>query len=425
VNSRYSHRPCACIIKLKKYGTTGYRYVETGYSSIVECIHNSSSGFVLKPVVAGINHQLWQTPYILLATGTGPNTTMSRECAASKDLTQCGGFVTAGFFGDMNVTAAAWWASFESGNANNGLPQSTNYNNTKRPPLSKAYTALAAGENYASLDNTQCSIQMVPTSFTVDVDTLARTITVVRQSSIHNVTDIEPTGFIADSASAVLAVMSSADTTLHTSVLGDMLQRNIDNVHQRNNSASIEQATLQGVAEALQVLIDDHLLATASAQLMIAKDTVLIKATVSQEAFSIGDHTYAIATVALNALIVIIFTTEAIRTLLWSQLTRFDYEDVTSVIPAASFGMHDPQTQLSKIPASDVASRIFIMLRPYEGMTLALSSQPYWSGTARFWRRKDRTEKTGSQPAQPQPEDQDAMDVPLMKYATHIRETSE
>jgi hypothetical protein len=369
-----------------RYGTMGYQYTETGYQSSVECIYNSSSQFQLVLIQAGVPEPMWETPSLFLATGSGPNTTRSAACAAG-NLTDCGGFVTAGLGGDDNLVAAAWWASFESGNAFKGLPRSFVYVNKKRPPLSKAYTSIASGSIYKNLNNTQCSITMVPASFSVDVHTLSRTIKVTPQPNVDNVADIEPSGFIADSASSILGFMSIVDTTLYTSVIGTMLQRNIDNVNQqRNHSTANEQDTLKGVADSLQALIDDHLLATASAQLMVAHDSFPTSATISQQAFSIGQRGYAVAIIVLNALIILCYVFEALRTRYWSQLTQFNYADIKSVIIASSLGVRDAGVTASEFRHSKksnwfghssdrAAGTVRVILRPYESMTLALSTR--------------------------------------------------
>jgi hypothetical protein len=369
-----------------RYGTIGYQYIEIGYNSSVECIYNSSSQFGLRLIQPGQPEPLWETPALYLATGPGPNTTQSSGCAAG-NLTDCGGFVTAGLGGDLTIVAAAWWASFESGNAGKGLPRPQAYLNKTRPSLSQAYTSIASGSMNTNLNNTQCSITMVPSSLSADVDTRTRTIKATPQLSIHQVADIEPSGFIADSASLVLGVMASVDTTLYTSTLGTILQRNIDNVlQQHNHSTTTEQNTLQGVAESLQALIDDYLFSTASAQLMVSKDSSPTSTTISQVAFSVGQRGYAITIVILNAAVILCFVFEALRSRYWSHLTRFNYADIKSVIAASALGVRDVGVTASEFhhgrgsvwigDSSDrAAGTVGVILRPYEGMTLRLSSQ--------------------------------------------------
>jgi hypothetical protein len=182
------------------------------------------------------------------------------------NLSECGGVITASLGGDKRIVVAAWWAAGETGLAGLGLPRSPNYVNKTRPPFSKAYMSLAAGSNYENLNKVQFSNSMIPTSFSVDVDMPKRTITVTPQNNSRNVTDIEPSGPIADSASSVLGFMSLIDLTLYSSVMGTMPQRNIYNVQQQHaNSTTAEENALQGVAESVQVPVDDYLLVITSA----------------------------------------------------------------------------------------------------------------------------------------------------------------
>ena len=210
--------------------------------------------------------------------------------------------------------------------------------NRTRPPLSKAITTLTAGSAYQNLNNTQCSISMIPASFSIYVDTINRTISVTPQNN-DAVVDIEPSGFIADSASSVLGYMSMSDTTLYSSVIGTMLQRNINNVNQQYNLSSSTRDTIdQGVAESLEALIDNYLLAIASAQLLIANDSIQVPARTFSYGFNIGEKRYAFAVFFLNILVILCVIFEVVRTKWWTHLPKFDYNDITSVVVASSLG---------------------------------------------------------------------------------------
>ncbi|KAH0566072.1 hypothetical protein GP486_000537 [Trichoglossum hirsutum] len=368
--------------EIREQYAIGYRYTETGYNSSVECAYNSTSQFELRLVQNGENQPLWQTPYLYLATGPGPNTTRTQGCAAGK-LTECGGVITAGLGGDQSIVAGAWWASAESGMAGRGLPRPSDYVGKTRPPFSKSITSLAAGSNYKRLDKVQCSISMIPASFSIDVNTLERTITVTPQSRGSSVADIEPSGFIANSAASIIGFMTLTDATLYSSVLGTMLQSNIDNVQQKHgSSAATAEDTLEGVAECLQVLIDDHLLATASAQLIIAKDIITVPATISYRAFSVGQKAYAITVVVINALVVLAFIVEAVRTWCWRDLPKFNFKDIKSVAIASSLGGYDVGNAVGDAvsarsdwvgdPGDRTAGSVEVMLSLDEGVVLGL-----------------------------------------------------
>jgi hypothetical protein len=312
----------------------GYTYTETGYQTTVECIYNSSSQWGLMLVQNGSIAKYWETPFSYLATGPGPNTTVDPSCVNGPS--DCPGIIVAGLGGSQEIVAAGWWASAESGLADLGLPKPSNFVGKTRPVLSKAFMALTAGSKYQILNNIQCSISMIPMSFSIDVDVDGRTISVSPQNKT-DVPDIEPSGFVASSASAVLGIMSDTDPTLHNPIVGTILQRNIENINQQESlTISTPETILRGVAESLEVLIDDCLIATASAQLMVANDSYTISPIVSFEESSIGKREYAIAIVAINCFILLVFVEEGVRTRIWSALPTFNYSNVKNVIIASS-----------------------------------------------------------------------------------------
>jgi len=54
--------------------------------------------------------------------------------------------------------------------------------------------------------------------------------------------------------------------------------------------------------------------------------------------FSIGQRTYAISVATINFIVVLIFVEELLRTWGWSNLSKFNYSDVCSVIIASLLG---------------------------------------------------------------------------------------
>ncbi|KAE8451715.1 hypothetical protein EG329_003172 [Mollisiaceae sp. DMI_Dod_QoI] len=321
--------------------SASYKYNETGYHASVDCMYNKSSQFRLLLVQPGATKPKWIIPYSYLATGWGPEAEGPSNNCTVDNVEACGGFIVEGLGGDQDIVAAGWWGSAESGHQFDGFPAPNNYIGKTRPGLSKSFTTLAAGSGNPNLNNVQCSISMIPTSFTINVDIHSRKLSVtVRNDS--NVADIEPTGFIADSAASVLGIMSSLDTSFKTSILSSILTRNINNkISQQalsDQSQPQDVATLQGIAESIETLIDDSLLATASAQLMIANDYHTITPTVYRNGLRIGEKRVVVTLVIVNALIVVLFIEEALRTRNWNTLPKFDYSKIESIIVATSLG---------------------------------------------------------------------------------------
>jgi hypothetical protein len=69
---------------------------------------------------------------------------------------------------------------------------------------------------------------MIPTSFTVNVNTYNRKVLVTPRNG-SNVVDIETTRFITDLASSVLTIISSLDISFKALIIGNILTCNINN----------------------------------------------------------------------------------------------------------------------------------------------------------------------------------------------------
>lgn len=88
----------------------------------------------------------------------------------------------------------------------------------------------------------------------------------------------------------------------------------------------------------LEALVDDTLIATGSAQLVIANDTTSHQLTARVQALQIGQRVYVYATAALNALLLLVVLMEAFRNSGWRSLPKFDFVDIKSVVIASSQG---------------------------------------------------------------------------------------
>ncbi len=120
---------------------------------------------------------------------------------------------------------------------------------------------------------------------------------------------------------------------------------NVQNVYQRYNLSLTTFPTetshnLLGVEQALESMFDDMLAGLASANLIIGppdgQSTQPANTTVSS--IAIGEASYIYAIAAINFLLVALFVAEALRTRGWTNLSRFNYNDLHSVIIASSVG---------------------------------------------------------------------------------------
>jgi len=203
--------------------TVQYSYLERGYHSRVTCLYNSSSAYVISP-----------TP--------NPNESLA--------------FPVHGFLPNSNGIEE--WARYTSYSPDAIVAMGV----ASSPASARRVVSIAAGQNYAHLNNTQCEIVFQPSFFTVSVDVVARTI-VALQLEKHDVRQkgwgmgIEPTGFLTFLATWQLSQLSTGQSRLYSSSLGDALSRNINNhiaaaaatsaIASASTTLSLANATLPGV----------------------------------------------------------------------------------------------------------------------------------------------------------------------------------
>ena len=85
-------------------------------------------------------------------------------------------------------------------------------------------------------------------------------------------------------------------------------------------------------------MVDDLLVAYASARLMIMNHSSLVSTTVDVKAFSNGSGLYIYLTFAINTLVVLLLAEEPLRTRGWKDVLYFDYADPRSLMIGASKG---------------------------------------------------------------------------------------
>lgn len=213
--------------------------------------------------------------------------------------------------------------------------------------------ALATGYDegsYTALNNTQCDVTFIPTLFEVKVDVSRLLITVTPQQSTA---DFDPTtkttgiglGRLAQYIVREVTLTSMINTSLYTSVLGDTFISNVANVAAATNTSMDDVSTVtSAVRDSLESMLDDMLLAVSSAQLMIAgsitPSTSLrqTEATIDVNAVKLGQTGYIYGIFVLNAVLLLLWCAEALRTHGWRSLPPFDYRDVKNVIISTSMG---------------------------------------------------------------------------------------
>lgn len=276
----------------------GYVYQEAGYLANVTCIYNASSNFVLSGPV---------NEWIYAASGNLPDSVGGAEYS---------NYI--GHDGKAIVAMGVAWS--------------------EQSP--RRYLAIAAGEAYAYLNNTQCEFDFVPMLFNVTVDIGNLNITV---RPVTPMRDFNAQRNITRSVVRQFELMSNDMTNLYVSLLGEAFNSSIAAYKMSRASASRdpfteEEATLAGLTNSITAMADDMLVAYASAQLMVGKMFTQQPARVYVYALQFGQPAYIYAIFTLNLVIIFAVMVEATRTYGWAALGRFNYLDPRDLIIAASRG---------------------------------------------------------------------------------------
>ena len=283
--------------------TKSYNYTELGLQSHTSCIYNDTAdlsvGSDLLPQDDGYLYQLFDVQGYLPVAGESV-------------------FVEATAFGfNAGQTVSLFTAT-------NGL------NNTLG-----IIAGDGSGENeyYGPLNNVQCDIIFSPMTFSLSVDRTNRTISVFPIDDV----DMPPYGqLVINRTLDAMTTMSMVLTTAYVSMLGQAFMYNIANVPVV--PGNISASNLLGVSDAVDSFIDNIILAYASADLMIAKDSVPSNVTSEEAAIKFGTTLYIYLIFITNLIIFLVYIAEAFRTRGWRDLTTFNYMDVKTVIVGTSMG---------------------------------------------------------------------------------------
>lgn len=160
-----------------------------------------------------------------------------------------------------------------------------------------------------------------------------------------------------------LATILSA--TLWTSVFGNAFAYNIDNVvtaaqggflTEVNHSRNAQ--NLIGITDALTSMMDNILITTSSAQLLIMKESIETPVLLNTPGIGFGSRNYTYAIFIANFLVVFVYTEEMCRTRCWRGLTTFRFDDLVHVILAASGGREDIYRSVSRSMAKSESTDI-------------------------------------------------------------------
>jgi hypothetical protein len=367
---------------------SAFQYQEIGYHTKINCTFNTSSQWGVSPLVGPAQDTNPLLPNIYVARGDTPDHELYWQLQYSA-------------VNDSNVVSI------------NAHPDSDSTGN--------GTVVIATGNGpYKILNQTQCSVRFTPTLFNISVDAINFVINV---TAGQHAEDMDPTartnatftawecqtllasrddlssssndifgcsnytaqgqtglGNIATRALRQLNDLSTLDTSLHRSDLGEMFLSDFqdeilfdvynktgstpDISEQINSSTSDPNTSLRqdlkeySIVQGLKSLLDDSLLAFASAQLVLNYNTShqTTNATLTVDAVQVGTKGFIYTLFAFNILLFLIYIEEMIRTRFWAALPDFDPNDLKSVLTASSMDGGDLLKEAGVVPSSKSGS---------------------------------------------------------------------
>ena len=279
--------------------TDSYTFQETGYEASITCIYNRTSTFEVKPT---------KDAHVFDATGAVPNS--NGVPISTLHLANSSSSIVA-----IGVTP-------------------TRFTSTR-------VLSIAAGEGYKSLNQAQCTINFIPTLFSILVNPTGKNIT-VSKLSINGIADIDTTGNLTFAATRQLALLSSLETGVSSSPLGDAIQFSIETYRQiladTSDPLPPDDIVLSGLRNVVASLLDNILLSYGSAQLLISSSSTPTPSILSLHALRFGHDGFIYAVLAVNLLILLAVIIEALRTRMWRRVPAFDFTDPRRLVVGGSLG---------------------------------------------------------------------------------------
>ncbi len=342
---------------------TNVQYQEVGYDASITCNYNASSQWVISGFSDNFQSSDPLIPNVYLAGGATPDQVLYWQ-------------LQYGAVDDSNVVSI---------NAHPDLDSSGN-----------GTVVIATGQGpYLSLNQSQCSVEFLPTLFNVSVDLSVYEINV---TAAGHAQDMDPSaqinstftawecqdlptsleslyfnsnnisgcnnytaqgqpglGNIATRALRQLNDLSTLDMSPHRSNLGEMFLSLIQNeilyyaepnisITDFINNDPVAPAISRNITDVaysleqgLKSLLDDSLLAFASAQLILNFNTShkTTNGTIAIGAVQVGTKGYIYALFVFNIVLFLIYIEEMFRTRFWDALPDFDHNDLKSVLIAS------------------------------------------------------------------------------------------
>ncbi|KAL6857453.1 hypothetical protein ACO1O0_004888 [Amphichorda felina] len=286
-----------------------YSYQEDGYDTDVRCVYNTTSDFRIEET---------SEQWVYAVKGELPDTDVGPEYS--------------NYLGyDGSNIVAIGVAMFSDSNAPD-LPL-------------RRYLAFATGRSYDFLDRVQCEVDFVPTRFNITVDMRGRNVTVQPTTGGPPVKDIDPSRRLKGTVMRQFELIANDETNIYVSMVGTALNASVTDLRTRmvaqgSITMDVREAdiVLEAVANSVRVMADDMLGAYAAAQLMVGGFKKSVSSTTRMSAIAIGEMEFAVGVFVINAVIIVAFVVEVVRTKWWRGMPKFDLADMRQVAAGASQG---------------------------------------------------------------------------------------
>ena len=312
-----------------------YGYTEQGYYTQSNCSTRTSSDFNLYPTSLGESLGGNVALSIYNAYGSLPN---SDEIISFPVL-------------QSNSTGTRGLLTWAASSANN-----------------QNYLSIAATDHYAPYNSTVCQITWQPTSFYVFANNTNQTIFVSPIESLQDAYNFDGNQSLRISTMASLNILAQTSASISYATLGQSLVDNWSTSNQYQQYLKSLQDDTDGdgfdplgeysgveslykqftdaspigaLQDSIDAMIDDIILGFAATQSLDGSpdsSNFTGYATLNYAAVCIGEVKYIFLTLGINLVILIIAVEESIRTRNWRGISLFDYQDMKSVIIAASAG---------------------------------------------------------------------------------------
>lgn len=195
----------------------------------------------------------------------------------------------------------------------------------------------------------QCELFFMPTRFNVSVDVVNSMIQVIPFEKSTDY-DVDPTGVIKVQTFQQLWAFAAMDLTQLSSIVGRTFVTNVANIAQAHgspvpinpellNGATTDAIRYQGVAEAIESILDNSLLAFALTQILVANDTTSSSLQAIASAVRFGTPAYTYAVFGMAVLTTVMYLIELALTRCWVKVEAFDISNIkTSIISAPAGG---------------------------------------------------------------------------------------